>query len=143
MLPPSLTCSLLSHADIVALLLEHGANVNDPGGPLCEGMTPLHDAVACGSLKVARLLVERGASVTLLNSKVRAFGCTFNRLKFLFQQDCFFYWQTSAVKCWTLIMACSIPAGDANPCGDGVHRGKNQSAYCLKTCRPSFLAVWY
>ncbi|XP_034077778.1 tonsoku-like protein isoform X3 [Gymnodraco acuticeps] len=57
------------HYDIVALLLEHGANVNDPGGPLCEGVTPLHDALACGSLRVGRLLVERGASVTQRNSK--------------------------------------------------------------------------
>ncbi|KAM6912146.1 tonsoku-like protein [Xenentodon cancila] len=57
------------HYDIVGLLLERGANINDPGGPLCEGVTPLHDALACGNLKVARLLVERGASVTLQNSK--------------------------------------------------------------------------
>ncbi|KAI9522022.1 hypothetical protein NQZ68_040333 [Dissostichus eleginoides] len=57
------------HYDIVALLLEHGANVNDPGGPLCDGVTPLHDALACGNLRVGRLLVERGASVTQRNSK--------------------------------------------------------------------------
>lgn len=52
------------------MLLERGANINDPGGPLCEGVTPLHDALACGNLKVARLLVERGAAVTLRSSKV-------------------------------------------------------------------------
>lgn len=57
-------------SDIVALLLERGANINDPGGPLCEGVTPLHDSLSCGHFKVARLLVERGASVTLRNSKV-------------------------------------------------------------------------
>ncbi|KAM3595020.1 uncharacterized protein V6R79_017174 [Siganus canaliculatus] len=57
------------HYDIVAMLLDHGANINDPGGPLCEGVTPLHDALSCGNFKVARLLVERGASVTLRNSK--------------------------------------------------------------------------
>ncbi len=62
--------SLFLSPDIVAVLLERGANINDPGGPLCEGMTPLHDALACGNFKVARLLVERGASVTLRNSKV-------------------------------------------------------------------------
>lgn len=61
-----------AHPDVVAVLLERGANINDPGGPLCEGVTPLHDALACGNLKVARLLVERGASVTLRNSKVRS-----------------------------------------------------------------------
>lgn len=76
---PSLTCSFSAlRADIVALLLEHGANVNDPGGPYCEGVTPLHDAVACGNLEVAGLLVERGASVTLRNSKVCVFGYVFN-----------------------------------------------------------------
>ncbi|XP_054909546.1 tonsoku-like protein isoform X2 [Poeciliopsis prolifica] len=57
------------HHDIVAVLLDRGANINDPGGPLCEGVTPLHDALACGNFKVARLLVERGASVTIRNAK--------------------------------------------------------------------------
>lgn len=56
--------------DIVAVLLDHGANINDAGGPLCEGVTPLHDALSCGNFKVAQILVERGASVTLHNSKV-------------------------------------------------------------------------
>lgn len=60
----------VSATDVVAVLLERGANVNDPGGPLCEGVTPLHDALACGNFQVAKLLVERGASVTLRNSKV-------------------------------------------------------------------------
>uniref|UniRef100_A0A3P9Q8C0 Tonsoku-like protein n=1 Tax=Poecilia reticulata TaxID=8081 RepID=A0A3P9Q8C0_POERE len=57
------------HHGIVAVLLDRGANINDPGGPLCEGVTPLHDALACGNFKVARLLVERGASVTIRNAK--------------------------------------------------------------------------
>lgn len=57
-------------SDIVAVLLDRGANINDPGGPLCEGVTPLHDALACGNFTVARLLIERGASVMLRNSKV-------------------------------------------------------------------------
>ncbi|KAJ0063136.1 hypothetical protein NL108_012626, partial [Boleophthalmus pectinirostris] len=57
------------HYDVVAVLLDRGAYINDPGGPLCEGVTPLHDALACGNLAVARLLIERGASVTLCNSK--------------------------------------------------------------------------
>ncbi|XP_060939291.1 tonsoku-like protein [Limanda limanda] len=60
------------HHDIVAVLLDRGANINDPGGPLCEGVTPLHDALACGNLQVARLLVTRGASVTQRNSKGNA-----------------------------------------------------------------------
>ncbi|XP_027857210.1 tonsoku-like protein isoform X1 [Xiphophorus couchianus] len=57
------------HHDVVAVLLDRGANINDPGGPLCEGVTPLHDALTCGNFKVARLLVERGASVTIRNAK--------------------------------------------------------------------------
>uniref|UniRef100_A0A673MM76 Tonsoku-like protein n=1 Tax=Sinocyclocheilus rhinocerous TaxID=307959 RepID=A0A673MM76_9TELE len=42
---------------------------NDPGGRDCEGVTPLHDTLNCGHFPVARLLVERGASVTVRNSK--------------------------------------------------------------------------
>ncbi|KAI1895045.1 hypothetical protein AGOR_G00102230 [Albula goreensis] len=57
------------HYDIVALLLDRGAHVNDPGGPLCEGVTPLHDALSCGQFQVARLLVEKGASATVRNAK--------------------------------------------------------------------------
>ncbi|XP_043998381.1 tonsoku-like protein isoform X1 [Gambusia affinis] len=57
------------HHDVVAVLLDRGANINDPGGPLCEGVTPLHDALTCGNFKVARLLVERGAAVTIRNAK--------------------------------------------------------------------------
>ncbi|CAL1575200.1 unnamed protein product [Knipowitschia caucasica] len=57
------------HYEVVAMLLDRGAYVNDPGGPLCEGVTPLHDALACGNLAVARLLIEKGASVSLRNSK--------------------------------------------------------------------------
>ncbi|KAM6973229.1 tonsoku-like protein [Aplochiton taeniatus] len=55
--------------EIVAVLLERGASINDPGGPLCEGVTPLHDALTCGNFPVARLLVKRGASVTMRNAK--------------------------------------------------------------------------
>lgn len=64
----------------MALLLERGANVNDPGGPECNGVTPLHDALTCGNFKVAQLLVERGASVTLRDSKV--ISCRFAHLVF-------------------------------------------------------------
>ncbi|XP_062379263.1 tonsoku-like protein [Sardina pilchardus] len=57
------------YEEIVAVLLERGANINDPGGPMCEGVTPLHDALSCGHFPVARLLVERGASVNMRNAK--------------------------------------------------------------------------
>ena len=56
---------------IVAVLLERGANMNDPGGPMCDGVTPLHDALSCGHFAVARLLAEKGASVNVRNAKVR------------------------------------------------------------------------
>lgn len=57
------------HLDIVRFLLDRGANVNDTGGPHCDGVTPLHDALTCGNFQVAQLLIERGASGTLRNAK--------------------------------------------------------------------------
>lgn len=60
--------------DIVRFLLDHGAVVDDPGGPGCEGITPLHDALHCGHFEVAELLIERGASVTLRTMKVSGWG---------------------------------------------------------------------
>ena len=52
---------------IVELLLDRGANINDPGGPHCGGMTPLHDAVQNAHVDVVKLLIARGASVNLKN----------------------------------------------------------------------------
>ena len=52
---------------IVELLLDRGADVNDPGGPHCRGMTPLHDAVQNDHIDVVKLLVSRGASVNRRN----------------------------------------------------------------------------
>ncbi|KAK3538198.1 hypothetical protein QTP70_033122 [Hemibagrus guttatus] len=46
-----------------------GANINDPGGAYCDGVTPLHDALSCGHFEVARLLVQRGASANVRNNK--------------------------------------------------------------------------
>ncbi|XP_044149724.1 tonsoku-like protein [Bufo gargarizans] len=57
------------HHDIVQLLLDRGAHINDPGGPLCEGITPLHDALSSGNFHVAQLLIRRGASVTQKTTK--------------------------------------------------------------------------
>ncbi|XP_015278310.1 PREDICTED: tonsoku-like protein [Gekko japonicus] len=57
------------HLEVVRLLLDHGANIDDPGGPGCEGITPLHDALNCGHFDVAELLIHRGASVVLRNGK--------------------------------------------------------------------------
>ncbi|XP_059827541.1 tonsoku-like protein isoform X2 [Hypanus sabinus] len=57
------------HLEIVQFLLDHQANINDAGGPHCEGITPLHDAVISGNFAVAQLLVEKGASVTVQNAE--------------------------------------------------------------------------
>ncbi|XP_043665858.1 tonsoku-like protein isoform X1 [Vespula pensylvanica] len=53
------------YIEIAKLLLKSGANVNDPGGSLCGGITPLHDAASCGNLSMMCLLMEYGANVTL------------------------------------------------------------------------------
>lgn len=53
------------HVEIVEVLLKHDANVNDPGGASCKGVTPLHDAASCGHFSVMQLLMEHGANLTL------------------------------------------------------------------------------
>ncbi|KAM0733349.1 Tonsoku-like protein [Formica fusca] len=53
------------YVDIAKLLLRHGANVNDPGGVSCKGVTPLHDAACCGHFSMMQLLIQHGANVTL------------------------------------------------------------------------------
>ena len=53
---------------VVELLLDSGADIDDPGGPHCRGMTPLHDAVQNGHVDVVKLLISRGASMTRRNN---------------------------------------------------------------------------
>jgi hypothetical protein len=48
------------HANVAALLLDHGANVNGADG---LGQSPLHMAAEHGSNEVAKLLLDRGANV--------------------------------------------------------------------------------
>uniref|UniRef100_A0A182PJS9 Tonsoku-like protein n=1 Tax=Anopheles epiroticus TaxID=199890 RepID=A0A182PJS9_9DIPT len=55
------------HAEIVTLLLDRGAHLNDKGGTSCEGITPLHDACRNGHMEVAKVLLDRGANATQRN----------------------------------------------------------------------------
>ncbi|XP_068232660.1 tonsoku-like protein [Palaemon carinicauda] len=51
--------------EIVNVLLDAGAWINDRGGKQCEGVTPLHDAAACGNIEIVKLLLSRGASAII------------------------------------------------------------------------------
>jgi len=53
------------YVDIAELLLKYDANINDPGGASCKGVTPLHDAACCGHLSMMQLLMRHGACLTL------------------------------------------------------------------------------
>lgn len=55
------------YKEIVELLVEKGANVNDRGGSGCNGMTPLHDTCSNGHLEVIEYLLDHGASVLAQN----------------------------------------------------------------------------
>ncbi|XP_030749323.1 tonsoku-like protein isoform X2 [Sitophilus oryzae] len=64
--------ALHGHLDIVRLLLDHKAAINDRGGAECNGMTPLHDAAGNGHLEVVKLMLDRGASALVKSDD----GCT-------------------------------------------------------------------
>lgn len=51
--------------DVVEVLLDNGASINDKGGTNCDGVTPLHDACGNGVLEVVEMLLDRGANATL------------------------------------------------------------------------------
>ncbi|KAJ6641353.1 Tonsoku-like protein, partial [Pseudolycoriella hygida] len=51
--------------DIVSVLLERGAAINDKGGKSCDGITALHDACVNGCLEVVEVLLDHGAQPTL------------------------------------------------------------------------------
>lgn len=58
------------YIDVVGVLLEHGAAINDAGGIHCDGITPLHDAAVNGQVEVVQLLLEHGADASITDKKV-------------------------------------------------------------------------
>ena len=63
-------CVCTSLSDLVSFLVECGADVNDPGGVHCGGVTPLIDAASSGHVEIVRLLVQSGANVFQKDAKV-------------------------------------------------------------------------
>lgn len=53
--------------EIVEILLDNGALINDKGGTSSDGITPLHDACVNGHLEVIELLLDHDANATLRN----------------------------------------------------------------------------
>lgn len=53
------------HIEIVRLLIERYAPINDKGGKMCDGVTALHDACGNGYLDVVEALLDAGANATL------------------------------------------------------------------------------
>ncbi|KOC61380.1 Tonsoku-like protein [Habropoda laboriosa] len=79
------------HLEVAKLLLKYGADINDPGSQMCQGVTPLHDAASCGNIAMMRLLIEHGANVALkANDDDTALDCLEqwrNRVDFLSPED--------------------------------------------------------
>ena len=59
------------YIDLVSLLLDNGANVNESGGTHCGGVSPLIDAASSGHMDIVQLLVQRGADVFHRDAKVK------------------------------------------------------------------------
>ncbi len=56
------TAALMGHTEVVALLLEHGADIN---GRSRDGGTALHTAAFLGRIETAKFLIEKGADANL------------------------------------------------------------------------------
>ena len=59
------TAALMGHTEVVALLLEHGADVNAKSR---DGGTALHAAAFLGRAEIVKLLLDKGADTTLRNN---------------------------------------------------------------------------
>ena len=57
------------HIEVVKILLDNKAPVNDRGGAHCDGVTPLLDAASNGSIDVIELLLNYGASPLMRTNK--------------------------------------------------------------------------
>ena len=58
---------------MVSCLLDNGANVNDPGGDHCGGVSPLIDAASSDHMDIVQLLVQRGADIFHKDAQVCKF----------------------------------------------------------------------
>ena len=58
-------------ADMVRLLLDHGASPSDSGRVGGNSLTPLHDACSNMHVDVVRLLLESGADPSARSGRVR------------------------------------------------------------------------
>ena len=59
------TAALMGHTEIVALLLEHGADINARSR---DGGTPLHAAAFLGRAEIVKLLLNKGADTAIRNN---------------------------------------------------------------------------
>ncbi|XP_067825203.1 tonsoku-like protein isoform X2 [Heptranchias perlo] len=75
------------HLEVVRLLLDSGANVNNPDDALCCGISPLHDALSCGKLEVAKLLIRRRASLTVRDAEGHTLADYFNEWTSHFKEE--------------------------------------------------------
>lgn len=85
------------HKDTVNLLLDHNADVNAHGN---YHISSLIWAVGRGYVEIARLLIQRGAKVTLLNKRFKFYNLRsvfkFGNLKILMFSSSFHCWY----QCW-------------------------------------------
>ena len=63
------------YMEVVQVLLDHGAMIDDPGGTHCGGVTPLMDGAINGHVDIVSLLIERGTDINIRNSNVRGRVC--------------------------------------------------------------------
>lgn len=58
------------NVEAARILIESGAHIDDRGGRLCDGLTPLIDAALNGHTETMNLLLDKGASPLARDNKV-------------------------------------------------------------------------